>query len=95
MAISSEDIQRVRDATDIVAVFAERVPMRQRGRDFWCCCPFHEERTPSCKVDPTTQLFYCFGCHKGGDVFKFVQEMDGVEFPDAVRFLADRAHIEL
>lgn len=95
MAISSEDVQKVREATDIVEVFAERVPMRQRGRDFWCCCPFHEEKTPSCKVDPNTQLFYCFGCHKGGDVFKFVQEIEDIEFPDAVRRLADRAHIEL
>lgn len=95
MAITSEDIQRVRDATDIVEVFAQRVPLRQRGRDFWCCCPFHEEKTPSCKVDPNTQLFYCFGCHKGGDVFKFIQEIEGVEFPDAVRSLAERAHIEL
>lgn len=95
MAISSEDIQRVRDASDIVEVFSERIPLRQRGREFWCCCPFHEEKTPSCKVDPNTQLFYCFGCHKGGDVFKFIQEIDGIEFPDAVRILADRAHIEL
>lgn len=95
MAISNEDIQKVRDATDLVEVFAERVPMRQRGRDFWCCCPFHEEKTPSCKVDPNTQLFYCFGCHKGGDVFKFIQEIEGIEFLDAVRRLAERAHIEL
>ena len=95
MAISSEDIQKVRDASDIVEVFSERVPLRQRGREFWCCCPFHEEKTPSCKVDPNTQLFYCFGCHKGGDVFKFVQEIEGIEFPDAVRRLAERAHIEL
>ncbi len=95
MAISSEDVQRVRDASDIVDVFSDRVPLRQRGRDFWCCCPFHEEKTPSCKIDPSTQLFYCFGCHKGGDVFKFVQELDGIDFPDAVRRLADRAHIEL
>lgn len=95
MAISSEDIQRVRDATNIVDVFSERVMLKQSGRDFWCCCPFHEEKTPSCKIDPNTQLFYCFGCHKGGDVFKFVQEIEGIEFPDAVRRLADRAHIEL
>ena len=95
MAISSDDVQKVRDASDIVEVFSERVPLKQRGRDFWCCCPFHEENTPSCKVDPNTQLFYCFGCHKGGDVFKFIQEIEGLEFPDAVRRLAERAHIEL
>lgn len=93
--ISEEDIQKVREANDIVSVFSDRVPLRQRGRTFWCCCPFHEERTPSCQVDPATQLFYCFGCHEGGDVFTYVQKTEGIDFPDAVRRLADRAGIEI
>ena len=93
--ISDEDIQRVRDATDIVSLFAERVVMRQRGRDFWCCCPFHNEKTPSCKVDPSTQLWHCFGCGEGGDVFGFVMKMDDLSFPEAVRHLAERAHIDI
>lgn len=93
--ISDEDIQKVREATDIVALFAEYTPMKQRGRDFWCCCPFHQEKTPSCKVDPATQLWHCFGCGEGGDIFSFVMKHDGVSFPDAVRTLAQRAHIEL
>lgn len=95
MAISDDDIQKVREASDLVALFAERVAVRQRGRDFWCCCPFHNEKTPSCKIDPSTQLWHCFGCGEGGDVFGFVMKMDDVGFPDAVRMLADRAHIDL
>ena len=95
MAISDEDIQKVREATDIVALFGERVPVRQRGRDFWCCCPFHNEKTPSCKIDPSTQLWHCFGCGEGGDVFGFVMKLDDVSFPDAVRSLAERAHVDI
>ena len=93
--ISDEDIQKVREATDLVALFGERVPVRQRGRDFWCCCPFHNEKTPSCKIDPSTQLWHCFGCGEGGDVFGFIMKIDDVSFPDAVRTLADRAHIDI
>ena len=95
MAISDEDIQKVREASDIVAIFGERVQLRQRGRDFWCCCPFHNEKTPSCKLDAANQLWHCFGCGEGGDVFSFVMKMDDVGFLDAVRTLAQRAHIEL
>lgn len=69
--------------------------MRQRGRDFWCCCPFHQEKTPSCKVDPSTQTWHCFGCGEGGDIISYVRKLDDVDFVDAVRFLARRANIEL
>lgn len=93
--ISDEDIQKVREATDIVAIIGERVPLRQKGREFWCCCPFHNEKTPSCKIDPATQLWHCFGCGEGGDVFGFVMKSDDVTFPDAVRTLAERAHIDI
>lgn len=95
MAISEEDIQKVREASDIVAIMGERTVMRQRGRDFWCCCPFHNEKTPSCKVDPSTQLWHCFGCGEGGDVFGFIMRSEDLNFPDAVRYLADRAQIDL
>ena len=95
MAISEEDIAKVREASDIVAIMGERVPLRQRGRDFWCCCPFHNEKTPSCKIDPVTQLWHCFGCGDGGDVFGFIMKADDLSFPDAVRYLADRAHIDI
>lgn len=92
---SQEDIQRVREANDLVEVVSERVPLKQRGRDFWCCCPFHQEKTPSCKIDPNTQLWHCFGCGEGGDLFAFVMKIDGLDFPDAVRWLADRAHLDI
>ncbi len=64
--ISDEDIQRVREAIDLVALVSERVVLKKRGRDFWGCCPFHAEKTPSFKVDPATQLWHCFGCGAGG-----------------------------
>ena len=91
MAISDEDIQKVREASDIVAIMGERTVLRQRGRDFWCCCPFHNEKTPSCKIDPSTQLWHCFGCGEGGDVFGFIMKSEDLSFPDAVRYLAERA----
>ena len=93
--ISDEEIQKVREASDIVALMGERSPMRQRGRDFWCCCPVHNEKTPSCKVDPSTQLWHCFGCGEGGDIFHYLMKVDGMSFPEAVQFLADKAHIVL
>lgn len=93
--ISDEDVQKVREASDIVAVIGERSPVKQRGRDFWCCCPLHNEKTPSLKIDPALQLWHCFGCGEGGDVFGFVMKADDLSFPEAVRKLADRAHIEI
>ena len=93
--ISDEDIQKVREANDVVAVIGERSPVKQRGRDFWCCCPLHNEKTPSFKIDPALQLWHCFGCGEGGDVFAFVMKTEDLSFPEAVRRLADRAHIEL
>ena len=93
--ISDDDIRRVREASDLVSIAAERMTLRQKGRDFWGCCPFHGEKTPSFKIDPNTQLWHCFGCSQGGDVFSFVMKRDEVGFLDAVRDLAKRANIEL
>ena len=93
--ISEEDIQKVREASDVVAVIGERVPVKQRGRDFWCCCPLHNEKTPSFKIDPVLQLWHCFGCGEGGDVFGFVMKTEDLSFPEAVRKLAERAHIDI
>ena len=93
--ISDEEIQKVREASDIVALMGQRSPMRQRGRDFWCCCPVHNEKTPSCKVDPSTQLWHCFGCGEGGDIFAYLMKVEGMSFPESVQYLADKAHIVL
>ena len=94
-SISDEDIQRVREASDLVSVIGERVPVKQKGRDFWCCCPLHQEKTPSFKIDPSVQLWHCFGCNEGGDVFAFVMKTEDLSFPEAVRKLAERAHIDI
>lgn len=93
--LSEDDIRRVREASDLVAIAGERVVLRRRGRDFWGCCPFHNEKSPSFKIDPSTQLWHCFGCGEGGDVFSFVMKLDDLGFVDAVRDLAKRAGIQL
>ena len=94
--ISEEDKERVRQATDIVALVSETVVLRPRGgNDFWGCCPFHHEKSPSFHVTPSTGLWHCFGCHAGGDVFDYVMKREGLDFLDAVRFLAERAHIDI
>ena len=94
-SFSEEEIRKVREANDLVELFSERTTLRQRGRDFWCCCPFHQEKTPSCKIDPSTQTWHCFGCGEGGDVISYIRKLDDVDFVDALRFLARRANIEL
>ena len=93
--ITDEDKERVRQATDFVQLVSETVELRQRGQEFWGCCPFHGEKTPSFKVNPATGLWHCFGCGDGGDVFSYVQRRENLDFLDAVRYLADRAGIEL
>lgn len=93
--ISDADKERVRQATDLVALVSETVVLRQRGQDFWGCCPFHNEKSPSFHVIPSTGTWYCFGCHAGGDVFEYVKQREHIEFSDAVRYLAERAHIDI
>lgn len=94
--ISSEDIERVRAATDVVELVGETVVLRQRGSDdFWGCCPFHQEKSPSFHVRSSNGLWHCFGCGTGGDMFDYVKAREHLEFADAVRYLADRAGIEL
>ncbi|MEM1056093.1 MAG: DNA primase [Bacteroidota bacterium] len=93
--ITDQTIDEVRSASDIVDVVSDRVRLKKQGRRFVGLCPFHNEKSPSFSVDPGEGLYYCFGCRRGGDTFKFIQEMEGVGFLDAVRLLADRAGIEI
>lgn len=93
--ISDEEREQVRQATDFLALVSETVELKQRGADFWGCCPFHHEKSPSFHINPSTGLWKCFGCGKGGDVFAYVMEREHLDFPDAIRYLADRAGIEL
>ena len=93
--ITDEDKERVRQATDVLALVGETVELRQRGNSFGGCCPFHQEKSPSFHVDPQTGLWKCFGCGESGDIFGYVMKRESLEFPDAIRYLADRAGIEL
>lgn len=94
--ITDEDKERVRQATDFVALVSETVELKPRGQDFWGCCPFHQEKSPSFKINPSTGLWHCFGaCSEGGDVFSYVMKRENLDFPDAIRYLADKAGITL
>ena len=92
---SSGTLDRIRAASDIVDVIGSYLPLKKAGANFVALCPFHKEKTPSFNVNPHRQIFHCFGCHKGGDVFAFVKEYENIGFVDAVRRLADRAKIPL
>lgn len=94
--ITDEDKERVRQATDFVTLVSETVELKPRGQDFWGCCPFHQEKSPSFKINPSTGLWHCFGaCSEGGDVFSYVMKRENLDFPDAIRYLADKAGITL
>ena len=92
---SQATLERIRAASDIVDVIGSCLPLKKAGANFTALCPFHKEKTPSFNVNPHRQIFHCFGCHKGGDVFTFVKEFENIGFVDAVRRLAERAKIPL
>jgi len=89
------DIDRVREATDLVELVSEVTQVKKSGRSFMAVCPFHQEKTPSMSIDRARGLYHCFGCGKGGDVFDFVRETRGVEFSEALDMLASKAGITL
>ncbi|HMG98717.1 MAG TPA: CHC2 zinc finger domain-containing protein, partial [Gaiellales bacterium] len=91
-----ESKDRVRDVVDFVELVSARTELRRAGAArYEGLCPFHEERTPSFGVDPVKKVYHCFGCGAGGDVFTFVQEIEGLDFVGALEYLADRYGIEL
>ena len=81
--------------SDIVDVVGSYVSLQPRGSEYWGCCPFHSERTPSFHVRPDQQMYYCFGCKKGGGVINFVMELENLSYPDAIHFLAKRAGMQV
>jgi len=88
-------LDELRSRISLEEIVSEYVPLKQKGRRFWGCCPFHNEKTPSFSVDTESQLYYCFGCHKGGTALHFVMEMERMEFQDAVKHLAERVHLAI
>ncbi|MBN8706379.1 MAG: DNA primase [Bacteroidetes bacterium] len=95
MKFTDQFIASVQDANDVLDIVSERVQMKKKGTNYWGNCPFHNEKTPSFSVNPAKRIFKCFGCGKGGSVFNFIMEYENVSFYDAVKILAEKAHIEL
>jgi DNA primase len=95
MRFPPEFIDRVREATDVVAVVGEHVQLKRTGKTWKALCPFHQEKTPSFTVNPDRQIFKCFGCGEGGDVLHFLMAFEKLSFPEAVEMLASRAGIPL
>jgi DNA primase len=95
MAFMRDDIERVRSATNIVDLVDSVTTVRKRGRSVKAICPFHQEKTASMSIDVARGLYHCFGCGAGGDVFKFVQETQALDFSEAIEHLAARSGITL
>src|SRR5258706_38091 len=92
---SQTTLEQVRAASDIVDVIGGYLPLKRAGGNFVTLCPFHREKSPSFNVNPHRQIFHCFGCHKGGDVFTFIREYESLSFIEAVKRLAERAPIPI
>jgi DNA primase len=93
--VSPDKLEQIRNASDIVDVIGAALPLKRAGANFVALCPFHKEKSSSFNVNPHKQIFHCFGCHKGGDVFTFIREYENLSFVEAVKRLADRANIPL
>ncbi len=93
--MADEWVESVRRATDLVEVASRYVNLRKRGQKWVGLCPFHDEKSPSFHIDPDKQLYYCFGCHAGGDVFRLVEKLEHKSFGEAIRLLATEAGIPL
>lgn len=90
-----DQVAQIRERLDIVSFIADFIPLKKAGRNFNALCPFHGEKSPSFVVSPERQIWHCFGCSKGGDVFTFLMEYEHMEFPEALRILAKRTGVEL
>ena len=92
---SVEWLQELKRKNDLVSVASNYLRIEQKGRRFWACCPFHSEKTPSFSINGEDGIYYCFGCKESGDVIKFIEKMENLDFYDAVKFLADRVGMQL
>ena len=92
---SDEIIDEVRQTNDIVDIISQYVHLKRSGRNYFGLCPFHNEKSPSFSVSPDKQIFKCFGCGAGGNVFSFLTKIEGINFIEAVQMLAERSNIQL
>ena len=95
MAFPQQFLDELSARTDIVDLVSSYVALTKKGTSYFGLCPFHNERTPSFSVAPDKQMYYCFGCKHGGGAVNFIMEIENLGFPDAVRFLAKRAGMEV
>jgi DNA primase len=95
MRINPETVDRIKQTADIVEVVGDFVSLKKKGANYSACCPFHNEKSPSFNVNPVRQIFKCFGCGAAGDAIKFVMDIDGVGYGEALRYLADKYQIEI
>lgn len=86
-------VERLRAESDIVSIISQYVSLKKKGKNYWGCCPFHNEKSPSFSVTPDKGFFYCFGCQSGGNVFTFLMKMENMAFPEAVKLLANKLNI--
>ena len=93
--IPDAQVEEVRGRADLVDVIGELVPLKKAGKEFKANCPFHDERTPSFYVVPAKGFYKCFGCGESGDVFSFVMKKLGMDFVDAVKYVAARSGVEI
>ncbi|MDH3998233.1 MAG: DNA primase, partial [Desulfuromonadales bacterium] len=93
--ISEDKIQEIRDRTDIVEVVGSYLPLKHSGANHQGLCPFHQEKSPSFNVNSTRQIFHCFGCGVGGNVFSFLMRMEGLSFPEAVKRMGEKVGVEI
>ncbi len=93
--IPEEKINDIKNSADIVDIISETVVLKKSGKNYLGLCPFHSEKTPSFTVSPDKQIFYCFGCNAGGNVFSFLMKQEGISFPEAARMLARRYGIDI
>ena len=91
----NDQVAEVKSKTDIVSIIGERIELKKAGRNYKANCPFHGEKTPSFMVSPELQIFKCFGCSEAGDAFSFLEKYEGMEFPEALKYLAERAGVKL
>lgn len=95
MRYSDEIIEEVRQNNDVVDIISQYVHLTRKGRNYFGLCPFHSEKSPSFSVSPDRQIFHCFGCGVGGNVYTFLMKIEGITFKESLEQLAERANIQL
>ena len=95
MSFSKFDLEKIKNKISLSSEIEKKVPIIKKGKDYWCCCPFHEEKTPSCKINDDIGSYYCFGCGAKGDIFTLYTDLYNYNFQDAVRELSKKLGIEI